>query len=187
MGEKSFAFQCACGERHVGPPNHGFTMPIALAIQPEKVQAAAVRSRDFCAFEGTDGQRYYFARVLLPVPIQGSDDPFMWGIWVQLEAPDYRQYLDAYEQTEPQFRFKAWIRNDLPFYPQTDGLPIQLVSRAGGKLPTVEMQPLPHRLSIDMQEGMTQEMAAKMAASFCLAGKRASAAQAAANLGTAAQ
>jgi hypothetical protein len=168
--KKAFAFECACGERHVGSPNYAFSAPNAFMEQPDEVKKAAAFSRDFCAFQSLQGPRYYFARALLALPIQRCDDPFQWGIWVQLEHADYQQYLDAYGNTDSEFEFTAWLRNDLPFYPPTDGLKVRLVSRLGGKLPVVQMERMGDPLSTDLHDGMAQELAARIAATFCLAG-----------------
>ena len=167
---RSFRFRCVCGQMHTGSPNYGFTAPDAFVGQPPQVKAAAAYSRDFCAYVDTQGQRFYFARALLRVPIQLSDDPFMWGLWVQLGLEDYRQYLDAYERSDADFCLTAWIRNNLPVYPPTDGMPVQLVPQAGRQLATVRIPRNDHRLALDFNEGIAPARAARIAATFCLAG-----------------
>ncbi len=175
MVRKGFRFRCVCGQMHTGSPNYGFTAPDAFVGQPPQVKAAAAYGRDFCAYEDPQGQRFHFARAVLLVPIQGCDDPFVWGVWVQFRSDDYRRYLDAYEQTDAQFSFDAWIGNTLPVYPPTDGMPVQLVSRPGQQLATLRIPPGDHRLALDFNEGITPEMAARIAATFCLAGVKGSA------------
>ena len=171
MAQNRFSFKCACGQVHEGAPNYGFTAPDSFMAQPEKVRAAAVHRRDLCAYETTSGERLYFARALLALPIQGRDDPFMWGIWVQLGFEDYQKYLDAYERADAQFRFEVRIANTLPFYPETAGLPALLVPRSGRQLATVQLAPGTHRLSLDFNEGLDLLVAAKIAASICLAAR----------------
>jgi len=172
VAEKRFIYKCVCGESHEGSPNYGFPAPDAFLLQPDSVKAAGAHSRDFCAYQDRHGQRLHFARVALAVPIQGSDDSFLWGLWVQLGLDDYRQYLDAYEQENAKFRFSGWIRNNLPFYPPTDGIPVSVVPRGGRQLASIQVPKFEHRLSADVHEGMEPLWAAKLAASFCLAVNR---------------
>ena len=165
---ETFAYDCACGRRHEGSPSFGFVAPDAFAAQSQEIQEAGTRSRDFCAYENSLG-RFYFTRALLAVPIQGFDSFFHWNLWVQLGSEDYQRYLNVYEKSGSRDQFLATIRNALPQYPNTDGVPVKIVRLPGNVLPQSLVPPMNHQLAIDYQGGMTAEMAARIASAVCSA------------------
>ena len=117
-----------CGEDHdISRMDIRFERPDALRAIPREERGDRVLDGDDACIirDAADTARRYFLRVALPVPIRGEEDPFCWGIWVEVSAESYRRtdaLWDAPEQTaEPPF--PATLANEIPEFPGSLGLP----------------------------------------------------------------
>ena len=162
-----FAFKCSCcGEIHEGSPSIGYRMPDQYACLSEEQRAAMGRiNSDFCTIthdEGTD----YFIRAVLEVPIQGVEDPFLWGVWVSLSEKSFSRYVETYDDPVEGDGFFGWVCNTIPAYPFADSRPADVVVQFGGQRPKVILHqgdPENDPLVIDQVHGISVSRAQQIA------------------------
>ena len=158
-----FRYECSCcGKVHEGVPSFGYDAPAPFREQPVGVQQAGVLNSDLCTYKDADGE-HYFIRVCLEVPINGFDEPFVWGVWSSLSKQNFDRYVATYESPDTTDRYFGWLCNRLPGYPDTYALKLNVHPRSGGTRPYVVPEKGDHPLSIDFHNGITSERAAKIA------------------------
>lgn len=101
-----------CGQTHEGLPTHrGALLPDAVLAIPSNMRENRARwTSDLCQF----GKRY-FIRCLLKVPFIDQSGHFGWGLWVEVDEPLFRRYVDLYEKDgsrEP--AYEGRIANEIP-------------------------------------------------------------------------
>src|SRR3989442_11018876 len=86
--EKPTGFVCqVCGKKHAGLPlDRVFDSPTYWQQIPEAERSRRGRiNSDFCEIDDED----FFIRGLIEIPIIGSDEVFMWGVWVSLSQTNF--------------------------------------------------------------------------------------------------
>jgi hypothetical protein len=68
-----------------------------------------------------DGQHFFF-RACLEIPIENTDERFLWGLWVSVSKENFGRYLDTFDEAKPTGRYFSWLGNNLPGYPSVRGL-----------------------------------------------------------------
>lgn len=162
-----FAFKCnCCGEIHEGSPSIGFRAPDHYAsLSDEQKVSMGKLSDDFCTItheEGTD----YFVRAILEVPIQGVEEPFLWGVWVSLSKKSYDRYDETYNDPVEGEGFFGWVSNELPDYPWERSRPADVVVQLGKQRPKVRLHrgnPEDDPLVLDQVNGITIQRAQEIA------------------------
>jgi hypothetical protein len=144
-----FAFKCTCcGEIHEGSPSIAFHAPDHYAGLSEEHKASMGKlSSDFCSIthgENTD----YFIRAVLEVPIDGVEDPFLWGIWVSLSKKSFDRYWETYEDPEEGECFFGWVCNEISVYPYPATRAADVVLQTNNQRPKVVL----HRNDQDDEE-----------------------------------
>ncbi len=158
-----FSFRCTCcGEVHEGSPSFAFEAPSSYLEQPESIQKTAHLGSDLCHYRDEDGS-HYFVRTVLEVPIDGVEEPFLWGVWVSLSKASYDRYVETYENSDPTDRYFGWFCNYLPAYPNTYALKTQVHPRAGGERPWIELEATDHPLCQDYHRGISPQRAQQIA------------------------
>src|SRR5205807_1499801 len=69
-----------CGDVHSGIPGYSFVAPWPWYTTPESERRTSVLTEDHCILLGED----YFIRGCIEIPVNGENDPFIWGVWVSL-------------------------------------------------------------------------------------------------------
>jgi hypothetical protein len=163
--EKPKGFVCAtCGQWHAGLPlDWGFNEPIYWHQIP-----AGERSRrghlsaDFCDIDGSD----FFVRGVIAIPIIGSKDVFMWGVWVTLSQPHFERMQKLWN--DPQIveepPYFGWLSNKIPIYPDTLNLKTNISSKDVKDRPTITLEPTDHPLAVEQRNGITYERVEQIAA-----------------------
>ena len=154
---RDFRFTCACcGKAVTGVPDLAYAAPIYFDQLPEAERPSrAELSSDFCVIDATD----YFIRVVCPLPIQGMDEMFMWGVWVTLSEANFRRYRDSFDdadQSELGGMF-GWLSNRIPYYPDTLNLQTTVWPQDGDQRPHlwVNGTHADHPLYREQREGMS--------------------------------
>lgn len=103
-----------------------------------------------------DGQRHFFVRACLDVPIRSTGRDFTWGVWVSLSEISFQEMSDQWEDPSrtslgPYF---GWLCTRIPGYPDTVLLKTMVHQREVGQRPTVELEPTDHPLSVDQRDGI---------------------------------
>lgn len=125
-------------------------------------QSLATLTDDLCeiaSHEGTD----YFARVALELPIQGVEEPFLWGVWVSLSRESFERYTSTWGEHDESDSYFGWFSNRLPYYPDTINLKTNVRPRNGGLRPYLELAPSAHPLAIHYSEGLSIQEAQRIA------------------------
>jgi hypothetical protein len=121
--ESRFSFICTdCGERHEGSPSLSFSAPFYwdeenAAADPDGSQL----STDFCSI----GNRDFFIRCVLEIPIIGADEPFTWGIWISQSKTNFEKYVETFHSSPSMITF-GYFANRLLFYADTLNLQAQV-------------------------------------------------------------
>lgn len=102
------------------------------------------------------GERHFFVRACLDVPIAGTNCAFTWGVWVSLSESSFLEMSDHWEDPcrtglGPYF---GWLCTKLPEYPDTVFLKTKVHQRAVGQRPAVELEETDHPLSVDQHHGI---------------------------------
>jgi len=115
------SYKCAtCGHIHAGlPMSVAAEFPDQYAHMAREVRdTRAVISSDQCIID----QQWFFIRGCLEIPIVGSDEPFLCGLWVSVREEVFDRIEDCWElQGREQCRgpFKGRLANSLAEYPET--------------------------------------------------------------------
>ena len=159
--------ECAlCGKAHPRDELElAFRRPDVIAALPESQRfGKRVReSDDLCEYAGE-----HFVRAVLPLPVDGWDEPYSIGIWVRVEPGVFQRILDLWEDPaqsdEPPF--DAWLANDIPSFPETMGLPVQLQLTGPTSRPYVLVPPSAHPLHREQCSGITAHRASEYSGFF---------------------
>lgn len=149
------SFFCAkCGIEHAGfPLDFGFRLPDdVFAIHMIDRLTRVTSTNDLCVL---DGERQ-FIRTILALPLQEQPDEFCWGPWVEVSASDYDEYVRRYDQDcSGMAGFPGRLANRLPGYPETTGLPVQVIHSVLGQRPMVLVAPdMEHPIVAEQREGI---------------------------------
>lgn len=158
----TFSFECStCGETHEGIPTFGAHAPLSYYEIPEEErdQRCSLGSDD-CVID----DKFFFVRGCIEIRVHGEHDPFVWGVWVSLGGPNYREWKSAFDLDQrshlgPYFGWlNAWIKP----YPDTTSLKTMVHLRDGGIRPYIELEPTDHRLAIEQRDGIDRDRVAEL-------------------------
>jgi hypothetical protein len=130
-----FSFTCACcGKTVTELPDLAYPAPLYYFQLPEAERETRARlGSDFCVIDGEDR----FIRVVCPLPIQGTELSFSWGVWVSLSADNFQRYEETFDnpgQSKLGGMF-GWFSNRLPDYPDTLNLQSTIWPQDGNQRP----------------------------------------------------
>ena len=153
----SFRFNCrTCGKLHEGAPSFSFEAPIHYEMLSSEVKREKAKlGTDFCVIDGKD----HFIRVLLEIHIHGSDEPFLWGVWVSVSQANFIKYYDHFGDSAYEDEYFGWFSNRLPCYPDTLNIKTYALVKPNGQRPTLELEPSDHPLSVDYYKGISWQNA----------------------------
>ena len=116
LNDPSYACKC-CGRNFGGIVDMGFDQPDcwphgALPDGDTLTVGDDVLTADLCVFEDLR-----FIHCVLPLPIRGSDEVFLFGVWASVAVEDFKAYvLDATGEGAGFSGAAAWLMNDLPLF-----------------------------------------------------------------------
>ena len=158
-------FRCTtCGKIHD-------EVPTSFAADfPDMYANMSREERDIRAVIGLDqcivDQKWFFIRGCVEVPIVGSDEPFLWGLWASVREEAFDEISESWEtegreSTQP--RFKGRIANSLSVYPETLNLKLQIAIQPVGTRPLFTLEDSQHLLAIEQQRGISRQRALELA------------------------
>ena len=155
---QKFKFTCSrCGQVHEGSPSFGYSSPHQYdELNDEEKSKIASLSEDFCEIRHPD-QTDRFIRVVLEVPINGVEEPFLWGVWVSLSETNFEKYRENFKNETYEDSYFGWFCNRLPYYPNTLSLKSRAIVKPGKQRPKLELEPTDHPLAEDCQNGIAWE------------------------------
>ena len=159
--ENGFRFKCrTCGEEHEGAPSFSFEAPIYYEIlTSEEKREKARLGTDFCVID----ENHFFIRALLEIHIHGSDEPFLWGVWVSVSQDNFKKYYEHFGDSYYEDEYFGWFSNKLPYYPDTLNIKTYARVKPDGQRPKLELEPSDHPLSVDYYKGISWQKAVGIA------------------------
>lgn len=155
-------FHCAtCGEEHEGMPSFGAATPFSYnALPPEERETRGDLGSDECVID----EKQFFVRGCLEIPVHGSAEPFIWGVWVSVSEASFLQWIEYFDQEKRAHigPFFGWLNTRLSPYPDTLNLKTMVHLRDDGIRPRIELEPTNHLLAIEQREGITLERLAQI-------------------------
>ena len=98
--------------------------------------------RDARCVRGSDqyivDQTWFFIRGCLEIPIIGSSDIFLWGLWASVREEVLDEISECWElagREKSRGPFKGRLGNSLSIYPETLNLKVQILIRPVGERP----------------------------------------------------
>jgi hypothetical protein len=157
-----------CGEKHDDIPlSFAADYPDNYAnLSPEAKQERTIIGSDQCVIDEAD----FYIRGCLEIPIQNSEEIFLWGVWASLWKEDYLEIADCWEEEGRENThgpFKGRLGNSLKEYPQgTANLKLTVKLRPVGERPLFFIDEPAHALAIAQSRGMTREQVNELVSSL---------------------
>ena len=158
-------YKCTtCGKVHDRVPlSFAADFPDMYAnMNREDRDARGVISSDQCIID----QEWFFLRGCLEVPIIGSQDPFLWGLWASIKEEVFDDISGAWElvgREKSRGPFKGRLANSLSVHPETLNLKIQIVLQPVGTRPLFFLEEAEHPLTIEQRSGIPRVRALELA------------------------
>lgn len=153
----TFQFRCkCCDEIHEGIPTIGFDSPAIAQWVPEDQREKRVDlGSDDCV---VDGERF-LVRGCIEIPVDGEEEPFIWGAWVDLSKRDFDEWAQSFhlEQRKHIGPLAGYLGSRLPCYPDTFNHHVVMHLRDKGTRPYIEVSKSAHPLHIEQCNGISQE------------------------------
>ncbi len=164
-------FVCAtCGTFHAELPMcYGVPAPDYWEILPaEEREQRGEMNTDLCIIDHTD----FFVRGHLEIPVQDSEEVFIYAVWVSLSEKNFARTLELWEKPEREKEppYFGWLSTSLPGYPETLNLKTMVHTRAVGVVPFIELEPTDHPLAIEQRQGISRDRIQEIAAIVCDSG-----------------
>ena len=146
-----------CGQWHDGlPMDVGFDYPDYYVSIPESERPARtwILDHDLCI---VDEDR--FVRGCLQIPVIGTSDTFVFGIWSTLSLKSFNRVRSIWGSPLPPDEppYFGWLSNRIAGYPDTINLKVMVRLRDGNLRPQMFLEPTDHPLAIERQEGISLE------------------------------
>ncbi len=159
MQEGSFVCS-SCGQEHSGVPlSFAADYPDPYAnLSSDDRDARAVVSSDQCVID----QREFYIRGCLEIPILGTDEVFLWGLWARINE-DVFDEIDAHWESNGRENaigpYKGRLANALSIYPDTLNQRIEIQIRPVGSRPLFTLEEAENPLSVEQRQGLTPQKA----------------------------
>lgn len=110
---------------------------------------------------------FHFLRACIELPVCGTDEHFVWGVWVAVGERSYlawsawRASSSISSVPDP---FLGWMDTRLAPYPDTKFLKVRVRVRTDGELPLLELENDEHPLARECRDGISGERMAELCA-----------------------
>jgi hypothetical protein len=160
-------WKCSCcGEIHDTLPNNfGFDQPYHWGDREKSPPPdGCLINPDYCVIDEDD----YFIRGVLEIPVHGSDEEFVIGVWSTLSKANFvreqQMASDLARVNEP--AYFGWFANQIWQYPNTLNLKCNVISREPGQRPSILLEATDHPLSVEQRNGISHERQEQLSAQF---------------------
>ena len=168
MAELATRFFCqGCSKWHDKLPL-SFSVKVPLAatkIPADEVEQRVVITRDQCVIDGTS----FYLRGRIVVPILGLEEPFIWGVWVEISPKNFVRTHELWNQPgrEQEPSYPGWLDTELPLYGPTINLEVRVLTQVAGRRPHFEVVAGDHPLALEQRNGVTLERVKLISAFHC--------------------
>jgi len=158
-------FKCAtCGKIHQKlPRSFAADFPDMYAnMKREEKDVRAIIGSDQCVVD----QQWFFVRGCLEIPVVGSTEPFIWGLWASVREEVFDEVSESWEEAGREGTrgpFKGRLANSLSVYPDTLNLKIKIQIQPVATRPLFVVEQPEHPLAIEQQNGISEERAQETA------------------------
>jgi hypothetical protein len=162
---KGYTCSC-CGKYHEElSTSYGNPAPVYYyEAEPEEQDERFKLDDDLCIMDN----EHFFIRGCIEIPIIGTDEHLIWGVWVSLSEPNFNKTKELWDNQELLEPMLGWLSTDLPCYPDTVNLKARVHPRANGIRPYIELEPTDHPLAVEYRNGVTVERVQEIAAQLCV-------------------
>jgi hypothetical protein len=111
-------------------------------------------------------QKLFFVRGCLEIPITGSHDLFLWGLWASLREEMFDEISESWElvgREKSRGPYKGRMANSLSVYPETLNLKLEIELQPVGTRPLFRLEETEHPLTIEQRSGISRERALELA------------------------
>ncbi len=116
-----------------------------------------VLTADICSWTDDAGERSYFIRGVLHIPVPELNDSLRYGVWSSLSKQSFERVLELWEDPagaeEPPYF--GWLSNSLPGYPETLNLKTDVMTAEVDLRPHIVLHDGDHPMIREQQEGIT--------------------------------
>ena len=146
-----------CGEKHSGIANSfAFDAPAGWGDRNRlEPPSGCWINDDYCVID----RKHFYVRATLEIPVLGSDEVFVFGVWSSLSRTNFDRERDLalspMRVNEP--GYFGWFSNRIWQYPDTLHLKCNLHSRKPGQRPYTELEPTGHPLAVDLRTGISRK------------------------------
>ena len=167
MGEpqNNSTYLCSCcGKEHTGVPfSFAADFPDPYAnLNKDGRDARAIIGSDQCIID----QQQFYLRGCLEIPIVGTDQVFLWGLWATLWEHDFDEIAEYWDSEGRQTRigpYKARLANTPSLYPETFNLTLSIRIMPVGERPLFVVDDLDHPLGTEQRNGISLDKAQEYA------------------------
>lgn len=141
-----------CGAEHEGLPTcFGVEAPWRIVVPESEFESRVLLSPDECIVD----EKLFFIRGHIEIPIRDYSEPLAFSVWSSLSQDSYLHLADRWESSDRAGdRYFGWLSSQLPIYPDTIHLKLDVVSRKPGLTPLFSVQNEDHPLAIDQRKGI---------------------------------
>lgn len=143
-----------CGEEHEGLPlDWAFDKPSYW--KGPRVPGDELTD-DVCVWTDDAGERCFFVRGVLPIPVRDTGDVFSYGVWSSLSRRSYERTVERWddESRENEPPYFGYLSNNLPGYPDTLGLHLGVITRSVTLRPSFVLLAGDHPLATEQWQGI---------------------------------
>lgn len=161
-----YNFICrVCGQTHEEIPwSFAADFPDMYAnLSPGERATRAVISSDQCIVD----EQWYYLRGCLEIPIIGSNDVFLWGLWASVKEETFNAMSESWEEEGRETRrgpFKGRLANSLSIYSETLNVKLRILVQPVGTRPLFVLEEDEHPLARTQRHGMSRRAAAELTA-----------------------
>jgi len=157
------SFICSsCGLEHPHLPFSfaaDFPDPYANLRQDER-EARAISGSDQCIIDQQD----FYIRGCLEIPIVGTDQVFLWGLWAKIKEEVFDEISDHWEfegRENVIGPYKGRLANSLSIYPDTLNQLLEIRVRPVGSRPLLLLEEPENLLAIEQGSGISSQRASE--------------------------
>ncbi|MBY6036953.1 DUF2199 domain-containing protein [Fictibacillus nanhaiensis] len=161
-------YLCSCCGKYHNELHFNYASPAPIyyeeATRRERKKRFEIND-DLCVMDG----EHFFIRGCMEIPVIGSNEPFVWGVWVSLSEENFELTLEHWEDPDREKldTMFGWLSTDLPLYPDTLNLKTYVHTRSTDLSPFIELEPTDHPLSKEQRQGITLDRVKEIAQFFC--------------------
>jgi hypothetical protein len=110
-------------------------------------------------------RKTFYIRGRIPVPVHGMDEPFIWGVWVELSPKTFLRVDEMWnvEGRESEPVFTGYLNSEIAVYTPTYNLEVDVKTRPIGERPQFFVQDKEHPLAVEQRDGISIERVQEIA------------------------